>query len=358
LIFDPLLPALAGAQRIVFALDDELHLVPIDALPLDPDPNEPGRDPGLIGHSWQVETRTTLTELLGAPAPRIEGANRLIALGGAAFDSDPTRPPAKEPGGLEETDRSQHQSSVLMQRGVRASGFPALPYTGVEARGVAALHEEAFGGAGERRVLEGSDASRAALESAAHDVRWLHVATHGWFAPDAIRSWADPGPIDEKTGLGVRVSAEEQVRGSSPMLLCGLALAGANLPEDAVGRVPGLVTAQELSSLDLEDCELVVLSACDTNIGERRAGQGVASMQKALQMAGARSVITSSWKVPDEPTKELMLDFYRRLWVERKPKGRALWEAKMRLRAARDEQGNPRYSTRDWAGWTLTGIPD
>ena len=135
------------------------------------------------------------------------------------------------------------------------------------------------------------------------------------------------------------------------MLLCGLALAGANLPENEVGRAPGLITAEEISTLDLASCELAVLSACDTNVGERRAGQGVASLQKALQMAGARSVVTSLWKVPDDATRELMTDFYRRLWVEKKPKVRALWEAKRKLRDA----GLP---TRDWAAWVLTGEPD
>src|SRR5262249_29606668 len=157
---------------------------------------------------------------------------------------------------------------------------------------------------------------------------------------------------------GMRMSGVEQVRGMSPMLLCGLALAGANLPEDALGRVPGLVTAEEIAALDLSNCELAVFSACDTNVGEHRARQGVASLQRALQMAGARSVITSLWKVPDEATKDLMLDFYRRMWVEKKPKWQALWEAKKRLREARDDSAHLKYTTRDWAAWILTGDPD
>ena len=103
----------------------------------------------------------------------------------------------------------------------------------------------------------------------------------------------------------------------------------------------------------------MVLSACDTARGEmHRAGQGVASLQKALQMAGARSVITSLWKVPDEATKELMLDFYRRLWVDKKPKWQALWEAKQKLRSEKDDSGKLKYSTRDWASWVLTGEPN
>src|SRR5262249_44844662 len=147
-------------------------------------------------------------------------------------------------------------------------------------------------------------------------------------------------------------------RGMAPMLLSGVALAGANLPADRTGRIPGLVTAEELAALDLSSCELAVLSACDTNVGVRRGGQGVASLQRALHQAGARSVIAWIWKVPDEATKELMVDFYRRMWVEKKPKSRALWEAKMKLRGTKGEAGSPRYSLRDWAGWVLTGDPD
>jgi CHAT domain-containing protein len=136
-----------------------------------------------------------------------------------------------------------------------------------------------------------------------------------------------------------------------------LALAGANLPANEIGRFPGLVTAEEISGWDLANCELAVLSACDTNVGERRAGQGVASLQKALHMAGARTVITSLWKVPDEATRELMLDFYRRIWVAKEPKAQALWNAKKSLREAKDEHGDPKYTTRDWAAWVLTGDP-
>lgn len=134
--------------------------------------------------------------------------------------------------------------------------------------------------------------------------------------------------------------------------------AGANLPSDALGRARGLVSAEEIASWDLAGCELAVLSACDTNVGLRRAGQGVASLQRALHMAGARSVITSLWKVPDEATKELMVDFYRRMWIEKKSKQQALWEAKTKLPDAKGASGQPMYTTRDWAAWVLTGAPD
>jgi CHAT domain-containing protein len=142
------------------------------------------------------------------------------------------------------------------------------------------------------------------------------------------------------------------------MVLAGLALAGGNLPADTYGRIGGLITAQELAALDLGACELAVLSACDTHSGVRRASQGVASLQRALHKAGARSAITSLWKVPDGATRDLMVDFYRRIWIQGKPKSQALWEAKSRLRAARDESGAPLYRVRDWAAWVLSGEPD
>ena len=135
------------------------------------------------------------------------------------------------------------------------------------------------------------------------------------------------------------------------MALCGLALAGANLGPDALGRVPGILTAEELCSLDLSQCELAVLSACETNVGIRRAGQGIQSLQAALYAAGARTSITSLWKVDDAATRRLFEVFYTNLWIEKMGKAEALWQAKCTLR----EEGHP---VRDWAGWVLTGDPD
>lgn len=338
LVFDPLLPALSGASRVVVALDDVLHLVPLDALPL-------GDSGSLAGDRLRIDTRATLAELLWEFEP-YSGESSLLALGGADF-------------GGEAGARAPSGGASYLRGTAWEGGFGALAHTGLEARAVESLHAGAFGGERRARVLERTDASRESLFELAPGARYLHVATHGWFAPESIRSWSDPEPLDAKSGLGLRMSVLERVRGMSPMLLCGLALAGANRPPGAAfSRAPGLVTAEEIAALDLRNCELAVLSACDTNVGERRAGQGVASLQKALHMAGARSVVTSLWKVPDEATKELMLEFYRRLWVEKEPKARALWEAKRKLREAKDERGEPRYTVRDWAAWVLTGDPE
>ncbi len=364
LVLDPLEPAIAVAMRLVVLLDDVLHLVPLDALPsrstngdepVTPVPPVAGSEGNLLGDRWRFETRCTLGELVTKEdAPHRGGS--LVALGGPSFNSEPLPLSAEDVEALDERAEPVRMASLL-RGGPWEHGFEPLTYSGLEARGIAALYAEAFDEERPALILEKRKASRSAVDEAAPKARFLHIATHGWFAPEAIRSMLDP-ESDAASDSGPHEDELERVRGMAPMLLCGLALAGANLAEDGLGRAPGLMTAEELCTLDLRNCELAVLSACDTNVGERRAGQGVASLQRALHMAGARSVITSLWKVPDEATKELMLDFYRRIWVLNEPKHEALWAAKKRLRDAVDERGNPKYTTRDWAAWVLTGEPD
>ncbi len=363
LLLDPLRGSLSGAARVIVALDDVLHAFPLDALPAGEEWGG-GRASSaegevLLGDVLRLDVHPSLLDAL-FPTHGYRGEPALLAIGGAEFDEDPAKPENHTQEVAADTvssPRSEARSGVL-RGGTWARGFPALPGARAEAQGVADLFTPSSREGALKTVLEGSNASREALVASAPKARWLHVATHGWFAPDSVRSSADPLPPSVNSFAVLRMDATERLRGMTPMLLCGLALAGANLPVDSFGRIPGLVTAQEIASLDLSNCELAVLSACDTSVGVRRAGQGVASLQRALHMAGARSVITSLWKVPDEATKDLMLDFYRRLWVEKKPKHRALWEAKTKLRNARDERGNHRYSMRDWGAWVLTGDPD
>ena len=94
-----------------------------------------------------------------------------------------------------------------------------------------------------------------------------------------------------------------------------------------------------------------MLSACETNVGVRRAGQGIQSLQAAPYAAGARTSITSLWKVDDAATRRLMELFYANLWIEKMPKSEALWSAKVTMRG----EG---YPPAHWAGWAKTGDPD
>jgi CHAT domain-containing protein len=122
-----------------------------------------------------------------------------------------------------------------------------------------------------------------------------------------------------------------------PMLRSGLALAGANtflkggtLPEEAED---GLLTAEDVAGLDLLDTELVVLSACETGLGELHLGEGVFGLRRAFVVAGARTLVMSLWKVPDLATVYLMDRLYDNLLAGGLDRDRALAEAQ---RATRD----------------------
>ncbi len=347
LVWDPIRESFGDAKRVIVALDGVLHLVPLDALPL---------GEGIVGDTLSIEVRTSLKELT-VREEDLTSEPSLLALGGIEYDLPATWTAS------EESDAAElvREPGAVITRGapkdiVRSweTSFTELPATESEVDAVAKYFAKVFQGKW-AQVLKESNASRKALEALGPKARFLHIATHGYFAPDSVPSIRDERPIDEQLGFGTRQTTQDRVRGFAPMVLCGLAFAGANSEPDAFGRLAGVMTAEELATLDLSHCELAVLSACDTNVGERRAGQGIASLQQALYAAGARASITSLWKVPDQATRELMADFYRRIWVQKKPKAQALWEAKQKLRKAKDELGDPKYTLRDWAGWVLTG---
>src|SRR4051794_20168001 len=94
----------------------------------------------------------------------------------------------------------------------------------------------------------------------------------------------------------------------------------------------GLLTAEDVSGMDLLDTDLVVLSACETGLGEVKTGEGVFGLQRAFVLAGARTLVMSLWSVPDEATRELMVEFYQRL-LGGEPRAEALHAAQQALRA-------------------------
>jgi CHAT domain-containing protein len=139
----------------------------------------------------------------------------------------------------------------------------------------------------------------------------------------------------------------------NPLLRSGLALAGVNTwlrqgnpPPEAED---GLLTAEDVSGLDLLDTELVVLSACETGLGEVRVGEGVFGLRRAFVLAGAKTLVMSLWKVPDQQTQELMADFYRRI-LSGQPRPDALRTAQLSLR---EKYPHPFY----WGAFICQGEP-
>jgi len=134
----------------------------------------------------------------------------------------------------------------------------------------------------------------------------IHVSTHGFFFPE---------PQKEKPKDAFMKMGEETYRFSeNPLLRSGLIFAGANYVwkggEQTPGQDDGILTAYEVSNMNLYNTKLVVLSACETGLGDIKGSEGVFGLQRAFKMAGVDYVIMSLWKVPDKETTEFMKLFY------------------------------------------------
>ena len=133
----------------------------------------------------------------------------------------------------------------------------------------------------------------------------------------------------------------------NPLLRSGLALAGAN--RGPSGEDDGVLTALEAAGLDLWGTRLVVLSACDTGVGDVKRGDGVYGLRRALVLAGAESQLISLWPVSDRSTRDLMVDYYQQL-AQGEARGQALRRAQLRM--VRDlGRAHPYY----WASFIQSG---
>lgn len=191
----------------------------------------------------------------------------------------------------------------------------------------------------------GDKAVKSAVKSA-DNPRVLHIATHGMFLED-VKSL-------ERDIFGIEVKRLAE----NPLLRSGLFFTGADNylksnSEKTDGNVystgdeNGLLTAYEAMNLDLDRTELVVLSACETGLGEMRNGEGVFGLRRAFQQAGAKSVVMSLWTVNDETTQELMSSFYRN-WVSGMTKRDAFSKAQMEIK---NKYHDPYY----WGAFVMVG---
>jgi len=150
----------------------------------------------------------------------------------------------------------------------------------------------------------GTQATEDNFKKNASNKRAIHLATHGYF----ISTRNVGKPENTKVQGFFATDAIE-----NPLLLSGLLFAGANLHGsecDSLGIEDGILTAEEVTTLDLEGVDLVVLSACETGLGKIQQSEGVYGLRRAFQMAGAQTVVSALWKVSDQLTAELMTRFY------------------------------------------------
>ncbi|MDX2305828.1 MAG: CHAT domain-containing protein [Microscillaceae bacterium] len=204
----------------------------------------------------------------------------------------------------------------------------------------------------ESRLYQDQQALEAVLKKDMDQVGVVHIATHGFVLnkPQSesnlfqnLTIWNESFLFKSDTRTDV-----------DPMLLSGIVLAGVTTYSDSSNLSAfgsqiedGLLTAYEASGLNLDRAELVTLSACQTGLGEIQSGEGVYGLQRAFQIAGAKSVLMSLWQVEDVSTRKFMAEFYRQ-WLSGKTKHEALQLARQKIR---EEYKYPYY----WGAFVLVG---
>jgi CHAT domain-containing protein/tetratricopeptide (TPR) repeat protein len=310
-VLDPVRERIAEAGTLFWVPDGTLHLLNPAALPA-----RKG-DRYVAEEDLLIQPLTTERELL-REEPRAAAARRLLVVGGVEFDAARPEPPAMWALALRGGGRPGPPSERVT--------FRPLPASRGEIRDVATLWSglSAGGRRHEVTVLQGAEASEAALRAhcAGHDV--VHVATHGIVAGE------DGG-------------------------LTGLALAGVEQREQAqTGADDGVLTAQELAGLDLSQAAWLVLSGCETGRGTAVAGEGLFGLRRSGHVAGARIVIASLWPVQDTWTRLWMRELYAAHHLEGLSTAEA---ARAASRALLARSRHARLSTHPsaWAGFVASG---
>jgi CHAT domain-containing protein len=172
--------------------------------------------------------------------------------------------------------------------------FAALPSSGVEIDNISRIWKHSVRNSGDVIELTGELAGPARFKAMAPGRRMIHLAVHGFAAG---------------------VDCTDPVRNENPLLLTGLAMAGANRRGErtspaGLSEEDGILTAEEIAAMDLRGVEWAVLSACDTGLGKASQSEGVFGLRRAFQVAGAHTVIMSLWPVEDQVTSEWMQTLY------------------------------------------------
>jgi CHAT domain-containing protein len=303
-VFRPVRALLGGARQLLMSPDGELNLLPFAALV-----DERGH---YLLERYSFAYLTSGRDLLRLQVRR-ESKGPPVVIAEPAFGA----PALKLSSGGAESNGSA-KLNAKPQVDYSQIFFGPLPGVSEEVRALKELLPQAT-------FLTKEQATKAALKSLSGP-SILHIATHGFFLRDEAQATAENrGAPQAKDGtrLGKLVAHVE-----NPLLRSGLALAGAN--QSVNGNTDGILTALEVSGLDLWGTKLVVLSACDTGVGEVKNGDGVYGLRRALVLAGAESQVMSLWAVSDRSTRDLIVGYYKAL-LQGEGRGEALRQAQLNM---------------------------
>ena len=338
-IWDPIAGYLADKTHVFIVPDGALNFVTFAALPTE--------SQHYLGERYVLHYGSTERDLLRTGTA--SASRGLLAVGGPAFEGSarvmgsvnkPTAPTAPLRAGCADM-RSVH--------------FDALPGSQREAAQVGRIWSRAFSGESRDSVtlLTGQAATEGAVKSAVSKKRVIHFATHGFFLGSSC------GPPTSGTrgigGISTSGSLEPSNTMENPLVLSGLALAGANnRGSRKPGQDDGILTAEEIAGLNLQGTEWAVLSACDTGLGEIKASEGVFGLRRAFQIAGVGTVIMSMWAVDDRAAETWMAALYESRLVQHMSTADAVQGAALSVLhtlRARGLSTHPFY----WAGFVAAG---
>ena len=284
-IWLPLMPYLQNIKKVSYSPDGILHKLAFHAIPMSKD--------SILLDLFELQQYSSIRQI----AERITGENNLwksvYMLGNPDFNNTVA-------------------VNGNTKRNTGTGPWQPLPGTANEVAGLQQLFKSNNIAATLVSETKATEASFKYLNN--HSPEIIHLATHGFF----LKQKKD---TEQKTGL-ILDGGETLSMADDPLLRSGIVLAGAN---NAWGKSrldgeveDGIVTAYEIAQLNLSNTKLVVLSACETALGDVEGTEGVFGLQRAFKLAGVKNLVVSLWQVPDKETVELMNLFYTNL-LNKKP---------------------------------------
>jgi CHAT domain-containing protein len=341
LIWKSMEPSLQGVKTIYYAPSGLLFRLNLAAIPV------AGKQEEMLADRYHFVQLGSTRQLVVKAVPQAPEEKSALIYGGVIYDpatdSVPVDTAAASPFIVSrsrgELDFSATDSTL------RGGSWGYLGWTEKEAEAV----RGSLSASGFKTLLQsGLQASEEQFKSMGDPVKMtaspqvIHLATHGYFFPDTknrdeVRGMRDDEPVFKTS--------------DQPMIRSGLILAGGNHAWKT-GRPlrpdveDGILTAYEISQMDLSGTELVVLSACETGLGDIDGNEGVYGLQRAFKIAGAKYLVMSLWQVPDQQTQELMAAFYEN-WLTKKMGIPDAFRAAQQ--SVRDRYDHPFF----WAGFVL-----
>jgi CHAT domain-containing protein len=324
LIWQPLDSLLNGVKTIYYAPTGMLHRINIGAIQLDLD--------FALADQYNWHQVGSIRNLVHTEAKSENSQKTATLFGGINYELDTTNT-----GDILAAVENITQTEPTTRGG---DAWRALTWTGREVDEINTILTEA---GYQVELYKEFDAEEEQFKSFGQTTklspRIIHLSTHGYF-------FEDPGSDAGKAREGVSSTQISE----HPMIRSGLILAQGNyfwtLNQPLPGKKEnGILNALEISQLDLSGTELVVLSACETNLGEIQGNEGVYGLQRAFKIAGVRYMIMSLWEVKDRQTKQLMTKFYDNL-----AEGLSIREA---FKGAQDDMRENYGDAYYWAGFVL-----